>query len=191
MKMQIENLNNVKDRYKELQKNRYFHLSLTLATASIFIVFAIKPTATQAIQSYNNLQELKQLEKTLAEKKDKLEQAKALINQNQDKIELLDKAIPKDTNESIFLANLNEAAYRNQVILDNIQFTYEDKNTEEYKPLKFSASFDATYPNFQQFIESLNRFLRLVEINEVNIQENQTLKGKRIKGTITGVIFYK
>lgn len=191
MKIQIENLNNVKDRYKEIQRNRYFHLSLTLATASIFIVFAIKPTVTQAIQSYNNLQELKQLEKTLAEKKDKLDQAKSLINQNQEKIELLEKAIPKDADESIFLANLNEAAYRNQVILDNIQFNFEDKKNEGFQQLKFSASFDATYPSFQQFIENLNRFLRLVEINEVNIQENQTLKGKRIKGTISGVIFYR
>lgn len=190
--MKMENLSDIRARYKEIQRNKYFYLSLTLATSSIFIVFAIRPTVIQALETYTNLQELKEIETKLVDKNEKLAIAKSLLEQNSQKTELLNKSLPSQAEESIFLGNLNEAAYRNQIILDDIMFSFSNTNESgDYKEVPFEASFDSEYKNFSSFIKDINNFLRLVEITEIKIQENASLKGKRIKGKIAGKIFYK
>jgi hypothetical protein len=87
---------NVMLKYKDKpQVKAYLEIILSLATISIFGVFAIKPTAVTIAQLLKEIEAKKTTIATMEEKIGNLEKAQTVFNDNSGKIALLEIAIPK------------------------------------------------------------------------------------------------
>lgn len=185
--------------YSHLSKNKYFYLSLTLTTISIFIVFAIRPSVMQAILTYHDLQQLNQLQILLDDKKAELQEADAIIKNQSTEIALLSRALPTRPDESQIAKDINLMAVKNKMSLSSIRFgqavtqqaeTATDTDSD-FAIIKFELNLIGVYRDLYNFIQEFNTYVRTSKITSVKITEYKEYKGELIIITATGEAYYK
>lgn len=183
---------NFDDNYNAIKNSRYFYLSLTLAVTSIFVVFAIRPAAIEAIETYKNLQELKRIESQLEVKREQLTKAQDLMHTYSGEIQKMDEVFPYQSEESNLLSNFNQSAINNNVIIERVIF--EDEKEKEEGPFnaaQYEITIEGTYPNVEGFIGEMYDYLRLTSIDKINITPDAVFEDSRVEAVISGTFFYK
>ncbi len=183
-----------RERYKTIKNSRYFYLSLTLIITSVFVVFAIRPAIVEAIDTYNNLQDLKEIETILEEKRVKLEQARGLMTTYVVESYKLDEVFPSEPEESNLLANFSQTALSNNVVIESIVFDdSKDENTpnSEYKEATYRINIEGKYPDIEKFIAEVYKYLRITTISSVQIDLDAIFKETIVEVQLEGVYFYK
>lgn len=192
----------LKQNYRHFKSNKYFYLSLTLLTISIFILFAIRPSVTQAITTYRDLQQLKTLQSQLELKKQELQRANEIISQNPLQIELIKTALPKDPLQTQIASDVYLMATKNNMSLLNIRFTNEQnksgeakKDTQQQDPdianLYFEINLMGKYQDLFNFIADYSNYIRAGKITNIRVNENKEYKGQLINIAINGEAYYK
>jgi len=98
----------------------YLEIFLTLITVSLFGIFAIRPTL---ITIGRLLQEIKAKESTLTVMNDKVSDllvAKDLYNREEDKINLIDEAVPKSPKPDNLALQIEELTKKDGVLINNL-----------------------------------------------------------------------
>lgn len=164
--------------------NQRIVIILELLVAFGLFFWYVKPTYTMNIQTLRT--EIASQKITVATMK-KYSQQEKLLEQKQksispSNISRLLKILPTKNNTAHFLLNINSLALRSGFIIS----TFNIKNTEDnaqqdniinskqklYKTFVLSISGVGTYGSFRQFLDGLERSLRLIDITALSIKAN-------------------
>ena len=146
----------------------YLNITLTIATLSIFVAFAIRPSIQIAIKLNQDLKEYEKIDALLSEKLINLSAAKSLQDELFTEIIKLDKTIPKESLESNILKNLNYVTIKNNVQLNNINYTYNE--LANYNEVEMDISISGTYESILPLLTDIHNLLRIIVIEDLDLQ---------------------
>lgn len=111
-----------------LYKNRadvkiYLELLLSMATIVIFIIFAIKPTLTTIGKLSAEISVKQEIVTALDQKISALTTAQQLVEQNKDKIAILDQSIPHSPEVASYIKQIEVLANNHALSIDTIQLS--------------------------------------------------------------------
>jgi Tfp pilus assembly protein PilO len=163
-------------------------IAIALILAAIGIVFGyVRPQYNGAIKEKR--EELKSYEETLTMAKEleaKVSSFKARIGAlDKEDMAKLEKMLPDTVSNVNLVIDINTIAANSGLVIRDISLE-ESKpqeqgktsapasNNEPYESIDLSFSVDATYSNFQNFLNSLERSLRLVDVVAVSFTPGET-----------------
>jgi len=161
----------------------FLELFLSLATVSIFSIFALKPTGITII---GLIKEIKEKQKTLdlmTAKLNSLKQAQAVVEKEEQRIALLDTAIPTHPDPETFVKQIEGVAMTNPNSLTSFSLnevvlvgkdTKKASKEEEGLPkgaggLGFSLAFVKDYDSLLKIISNLENLRRPIKIDSLRI----------------------
>ncbi len=114
-------LENILVVYQNRQDIKIFtELLLSLASITIFAIFAIKPTLVTISSLYAEMKAKEEVVKTLDTKIENLEQARSLYESQKARIEILNQAIPSSPLPEIFVRQVEGISQRSETQLDGL-----------------------------------------------------------------------
>lgn len=173
--------------YKKREDLRsYIELVLSLLAIIIFSTFAIKPTAIAIISLNKEIRSKQETIQKMDAKISNLQKTQQLIQQEQDRIKLLDKAIPLKPEAESFIHELAGIATLNNVNIASINIenltiigqTQQKKNSSFKVPeginmITFSSSFSGEFGNLNEFINKLENFIRPLTFEQLSITKSK------------------
>jgi len=181
----------IRDYSEKPQLRAYLEIFLTLTAISLFGIFAIRPT----IKTIGLLlQEIKAKEDTLKTMNDKINNlkiAKDLYTREEDKIKLIDEAVPIQPKPDSLALQIEELAKRDSIFINNL--TIEDTqilggaNTEEDQDLSLTLSIYGNYSNLTQFSNDVEDLRRPIKFDSITISSAQTKDGKNLFMTLNNL----
>ncbi len=178
----------------------FLEIILSLATISLFGVFALKPTLltiSQLITDVNGKEEtISKMEQKIAN----LNTAQNLFFQQSENISLVKSAIPDAPDPQGFVRQIEGVANQNSVKVLGISLgevvlvgktTIKPLSEETPLPsgalgLNYSISVSGSYPNLSFFISSLENLRRPIRIDNLGITSSETETGKAIIMILSG-----
>lgn len=156
--------------YKKKKVRVYTEIVLSLLTVSFFLVFAIKPTLTTIAGLMKTIEDQKLVSKTLAEKINALGLAQTEYNLLTNDIYLINEALPKDSQISLLVKQLEVLARRSGITIETIKFDQVylkgiSSSTKETVPsVNFSFAASGEYQNLKLFLKSLSSLRRIIQV---------------------------
>lgn len=197
---------NVMQVYKKNADLRAFlEVSLSLSTVTIFLVFALKPTALTIISL---LQQIKEKQSTVASldlKTRNLQTASAVFTQYQDVIPDVNIAVSTAADPDVITKQVQGIASKDGVTIlglsiGQITIVGKDnspKKTQDYKPLAgnpkempISVSVKGDYPSLLSFTKDFENMRVVSKIDVLGINSSQTEAGHSIVAIISGRVPY-
>lgn len=168
-------------------------LLLSLGLVIFLGAFAIKPTLTTMSELIKEIEEKKELNENLQKKLAALGTAQSLYYQLEDRLTLLDEAIPSQPQLIKSLKIAEKLASDNSVIVDSIsvatipeEVTSETKGTKLSRvPLPATISVIGDYRSIRQYVEALRNVRRSFIVDSVTFSIEENRGDKKLKATIT------
>jgi len=196
---------NISALYKKRPDIRAFlEVILSLSTITVFLLFALKPTAVTIINLLQQIKERKETLSVLTQKVNDLEKVSDIIQQNQNYIPDINIAIPNAPNPGIFSEQVEGLAAKNTVNIFGISINHvplvgdlTNKDTTKYTPLPdstnempFSVSVSGKFLNVISFIHDFTGMRIATKIDTLNINSSLSDKGLTIVAIISGRVPY-
>jgi len=196
-----ELLLNIVALYKQKRDLKIFlEILLSLATISIFGIFALKPTLLTISEL---IKEIQGKEDTLAQMNQKITNiniAENLFSQEPEKISIIKSAIPENPDPQSFVRQIEGVAGKDSINILGISMgettlvgKQNTKPTNENSPLPqgalglgFSISVSGNYSNLTSFLTDFQNLRRMVKIDNLGINSSTTEKGQVIIMIISG-----
>jgi len=201
---------NIVDLYKQKKDLMMFlEILLSLATVSLFSVFAIKPTAITIIDL---LKEIKAREETIAKMDTKLTNLKSAqqnYSNEAEKIQLLDTAVPQRPAPETFVRQVQgisatDGVFLNGASVNEVTLLGEVKKRavkpgEETMPagaegLSFFLNFNSDFDSINNLLSDLEYLRRPIKITTINISKQKSEELVNISGaldfTLSGEVPY-
>jgi len=168
--------------YKKKQARVYTEIVLSLLTISFFLIFAIKPTLATIAGLMKTIQDQKLVSETLAEKINALRQAQNEYNLITGDTYLVDEALPKDTQISLLVRQLEALARRSGITIETIRFDQVNlkgppsptKEKELSPSVNFSFAATGEYQNLKLFLTSLSSLRRITLVKSFAFKSGKT-----------------
>lgn len=175
-------IKNISTFYKKRTDVRtYIDLGLSLLTITIFIVFAIRPTAVTIVEKVNELNAKKQTNNQLDAKLDSLSQANDLLLREAERLALLDQAIPLGGNPEDYVVQLDALAGQNGLSVEGMNIEgsplsvpEENSLTSQIYWFPFSITVAGEYEQLFQYLNQVENLRRPIKIESVAITESTT-----------------
>ena len=173
---------------REVTKQNLSILSITLllgGTIYVFINF-INPLLQEDKYIRRKIVETQKKIQLLQEYKSKSESLiQSYLNMGEE-VEKIHYALPNDSQTAQVLAIIDELAKRNSIFIGGL--TFQEKREKGYKILQTKLNFTTTYETGKAFLGSLERELRLIDVDKITIKtfskgKAATTKKKRGKKT--------
>jgi hypothetical protein len=194
-------LNVVAHYQKRTDLKIYMELFLSLATISIFALFALKPTLTTIAELVKETESKKETISTLDQKIESLARAQATYEQEKEKILLLETSIPKEPTPERFVRQIEALSNRDTVIVLSISLgkttilgqEQPEKTDSQLEPLpggaeelSFGINATNTYPILNTFLADMQRMRRPVKIDSLNFKLTETEEGTILMLVVNG-----
>jgi Tfp pilus assembly protein PilO len=183
--------------YKKKKVRVYTEIVLSLLTISFFLVFAIKPTLTTIAGLIKTIQDQKLVSETLAEKINALRQAQTEYNLITDDIYLVDEALPKDTQISLLVKQLEALARRSGITIETTKFDQvwikgasPTKEKETSQSVNFSFVASGEYQNLKLFLNSLSSLRRITLVESFAFKTGKTEEGSLLSLSLNGKAYF-
>lgn len=194
---------NILDLYKKKPDLRMFlEVILSLSTVTIFLLFALKPTAITIINLLKEIDEKKTTVAKLDTKLQNLTTAKAAYQAESASIPIIESAVPNLPSPDDFAGQIQGMANRNSVRVLGISIgetvivgkEEEKKNSQaDIKPLPdpardmpISISISGDYVNLISFLKDIENLRRPTKIDILGINSSKTETGNTIVVVISG-----
>ena len=192
---------NISSQYSKREDVRaYLELLLSLATVSIFAIFAIRPTLITIAQLFKEIEAKKATVAQLDQKINDLSSAQKIYDEEKNNIALLEIAVPKNPNPDSLVLQMEGAIGQNNVEVLAINVggatllgTPKEAATTKTAPLPegasslgLSLSFSSDYPALASLISDLERLRRPVKIDNLNISSSVTAEGQELILVVNG-----
>lgn len=188
----------VADFYQRKEVKAYTNLILSLITASFFAFFAIRPTLVTIASLVKEINDQKEISQRLDSKLDDLVKAQKEFATIRSKLGMINSALPKKPQPSLFLGQIELLAYENRLNLTTVQSSsiylkgtptapVKEKKTQEktlYPSFNSRVSASGTYPDLKNFLLSLNNLRISLNIEGISFQ-----KGKEKSSEILNLSF--
>ncbi len=173
------------------------NLILFLVTTIFLSIFALKPTINTILNLSQEIKIKEEFSQKLAKKIQDLEKAKTLMNQNQELLFLLNKAIPQAVEFNRFEREIHYLALQNQTSLLNLNFEKftllgesQSSNQDQPIPLAFQAKTKGVYLNLKNLLRDLIRLDRFLVLEEASFNAENNLGGSDLEVSFKGKAFY-
>lgn len=193
---------NILSLYNQRKDLRAFlELILSLSTITIFVLFALKPTALTIISLNNQINSKKETLAALNQKISDLQTANNVFNQNQNLIPDIDAAIFTSPEPDTISKQILGLATKDSVSLLGVsigQIVIIGKagvinNTSDVKPLPekaqsmpISISVRGNYSSIISFIKDFESLRIPIKVDSLTINSSQTQEGNVIVAVVTG-----
>jgi Tfp pilus assembly protein PilO len=168
---------------------KYLEIGATFSLITIFLFFAIKPTAT-AISTL--VGEIKSKELNIKNMKNKiidLMKAQDLYSQVQEKYSLVDSSFPSNQRLYQVASNFSTVSQQSSVANSKLFFNLNTADTEKSntsESYKVVLSGTGQYPSILEVIKKLASTRRLVDIKSIQISNSDELNNKNVlPGSVT------
>lgn len=159
----------------------YLEILLSLATISIFSIFALKPTLLTITVLVKEIDSNKSTLARMDEKLKEINQAKELYDAKIKRIELLKSAIPNKPNPDLFLrqieglsgklaVNVESLSMGSVVILGNQEDNNQSKTSPKKDRLSFILNLNSDYASLVSFLSEAENMRRPVVIDSLNLK---------------------
>lgn len=173
----------------------YLELMLSLGTIVLFSAFAIKPTILTIIEINN---EIKSKEETLTKLQKKivdLRSASSLLQRESENLNLIDQAVPNNTELEKIIEQLETTATNSGVTIGSIGSSElllkgsleKTKTTNETKPLPEGANelpititARGDYPNLMAFSKAIENLRRPIRIDTYLFSASKSIEETKI-----------
>jgi hypothetical protein len=177
---------NIYTLYKKRQEIRTFlELSLTLATTSIFIVFAIRPTTLTIIDLVKQIKERQETVAKMDTKIKNLRTAQTILSQEQNRIKLLESAVPSAPEPASFtrqvegFSNQSGSTIQNITVSKTVLFDSKGETPAQKKKndnfpqsaqsLGFSSGFSGNFESIDNLLKSLENMRRPIKFDSLTL----------------------
>ncbi|MCX6704994.1 MAG: hypothetical protein NT162_01510 [Candidatus Woesebacteria bacterium] len=185
---------------KRADLRAFLEIILSLSTITVFLLFALKPTAITIIDLLQQIKEKQAALSGLTKKVNDLRVASGLLQQNQALIPDINIAVSTLAKPNILAGQVLGLSAKNSV--DILGFSVNqitlvgvttNKSTPEFKPLPgnakeipFSISIRGTFPNLISFIKDFENLRISPMMDTLGINSSVTDKGLVIVAVISG-----
>lgn len=144
---------NIADLYKKRQDVKMFlEVILSLGAIIIFSLFALKPTATTIAKLIRDIDDKKKTLALLDQKIADINKARSVLSQNQQKIQLLNQAIPDGASLDTFAAQIESVSTTGPATIlgasaDEVLLVGTSKKTANKNDLKLPAGIEGINVN--------------------------------------------
>lgn len=173
--------------YQKKKVRVYTGIVLSILTTAFFLFFAIRPTVTTIASLIKEIKEKKEIAAKLQNKINALNSAQSEYQQVEKDLFLVDEALPKNANLSLFIRQLEALTSKNNVAVQSIHFeetilkgkealpeamkTKEKVEKKEIFPgMNFSLAVAGDYRHLKSFLGFLSSSRRLVLIENFSFQ---------------------
>lgn len=194
---------NISSQYSKREDVKAFiELLLSLATVSIFAVFALRPTLITIAQLFKEIEAKKAIVVQLDEKIKNLSLAQENYEAQKESVALLEIAIPANPNPDSFIKQLEGVVGRNAVEILSINLgqatllgtpkkvsdlvTQNEPLPEGASGLSFTINASSAYPTIASFLTDLEALRRPVKIGTVSINSSITELGRELILVVAG-----
>jgi hypothetical protein len=196
---------NIAASYKKRPDVRAFlEVILSLTTITVFLLFALKPTAVTII---NLLQQIKERQATLSvltQKVADLTAASTIIQQNQNNIPYINIAVPDVPNHDIFSGQVEGLAAKDSVSITGLSIPkipilgdLTNKATGKFTALPgganempFTISISGNFNSVSSFIHDFDNMRIATIIDTLGINSSKSDEGLTIVAVISGRVPY-
>lgn len=190
---------------KTPQGHSFAWVSLTVFTVSFFLVVAIRPTILTIAKLSREIKEKELADKQLDEKIKSLVEAQKIYAQYSQKIAMLDEALPQRSQFPAFAYFLEQVGDSLQITLDSLSFgkieiigkpaAVQNKDNVPYSKISFSVSTSGNYQNLKTFMETLENYRRLINIEATNFseikQKEESSPGQTLSLILSGSAYFE
>lgn len=194
---------NISSQYSKREDVKAFmELLLSLATVSLFAIFALRPTLITIAELYKEIEAKKATIVQLDEKIKNLSLAQENQERQKDNIALLEVAIPPNPNPDSFIKQLEGVIGRNTVEILSINLgqatllgtpTQQELGSLVSEPLpegasglSFSINASSGYPTLASFLADLEALRRPVKIDGFSLNSSEGELGRELILVVTG-----
>jgi hypothetical protein len=197
---------NISALYKKRADIRAFlEIILSLSTITIFISFALKPTALTIISLLREIQEKKTTVSALTQKVNNLQTAGRILGDSRGLVPSIDQAVSTNPNPDVFSKQISGLASKNATTVLGISFgetvlvgTLPTKKTSSEikslpsgsKEMPFSISLKGDYLGIISFINDFNNSRIASRVDSLGISSSETDTGRVIVAIISGRVPY-
>jgi Tfp pilus assembly protein PilO len=175
-------------------------LFLSLATVSLFGIFAIRPTLITIAELLKEIESKKQIISTMNEKIQNLNQAQSLYDEEKQNIDLLKSAIPKEAEPDRYVRQIEGVVSQNPVTILSLSLgktnllggetsaaTSADNAPlpEGASGLSFTINASSDFPVLALFVSSLESLRRPYQLDSLVINTSETETTKELILVIT------
>ena len=181
--------------YQKRQDLKVFmELFLSLATISIFGIFAIKPTLVAMAELIKEIEGKRQILSIMKQKIENLNRAQVLYEEERANIDLLKLAIPKKGEPEALVRQLEGVASQNPVTILSLSMgkvnilgdgTLDTSTKLDVLPvgaegLTFSLSSTSDYPLLASFVQAMEGLRRPYKLDTLYINTEESEAGREL-----------
>lgn len=152
----------------------YTQVVLSLLATSFFLFFAIKPTLVTITGLLREIKDKKLVVQKLEEKIEQLSLAQREYQLIQPELYLLDQALPKDSQISLLIKQIETLALKSGVIPEVVQYASVNlkgvPQSDKPEEISFSMTMAGGYQELKVFIESLTKLRRVILIKDFSFK---------------------
>lgn len=180
-----------KNLFRDVKKNKYFELLpdfkaektkkitmliLTLVALSFFGLFAISPTLSAIAKLQKELEDNKFIDQQLQTKINNLSTLQQKYSTIQSDLPFIYSSVPKAPETPLLLAEIQGLANQFNLKITSLQaFEAEvekkQNDKKEYSSFMFGISIDGSYENIKNFINSIIKMQRVINVEVLSIEE--------------------
>jgi len=180
----------------------YLELIMSLATITIFAIFAIKPTILTIIELNKEIQTKEKTVAGINQKLIDLEKANDIMQNEAEKLAKIEIAIPGSASPENMILEMERLANKNSLKILNLSMSdviiigkekakkKSGENVEklplEANELPFNVSFSGTYQGFVSLISDIENQIRPVKIDSLTINSSVNEEGKVLSLIVAG-----
>lgn len=173
---------NLRALYQKKPVRDFTFLVLSLLTAALFGFFAIKPSLRTIGGLVKEIKDKGLASEKLEEKINLLSLAQREYGEVQPELPTVYAVLPKKTNFSQLVKQLEYLAGENKILLLNLRIQRASLFGEEKReltPLQFSLNLGGEYKNLKGFLEDLEKLDRIVTIEGLDFSKKKVTTGEK------------
>jgi len=183
---------NIRSFYGQKKVRVYTEIVLSFLTTAFFLFFAVKPTLITITGLVKEIKDKRMVAQKLEEKINNLNIAQREYFAIQEDLYLVDQALPKDSQISTLVKQLEVLTIKNNVSLEGIQYSsvmlVGGPKREETEKIEFKLSVKGSYQDLRNFLLSLNKLRRILIINAFGFRRGKTEESLFL--SVDGEAFY-
>jgi Tfp pilus assembly protein PilO len=182
---------------KQEKSQKFFGVVLTLCVLSFFGFFAIKPTVSTILKLRKEIEDNKFVLSQLENKIRNLSGLRKQYSILQEDLPIITSAITMQPDAQILLAQIQAIAQNSNISIKSLQnseveIERNDATPEkDYYPYAFSISGAGSFENISKFMKTLTNMERIVNIDNISINNTSNQNSNSSEFNIQGTTFFK
>lgn len=173
-----------------------FELIITIVVVMFFALFAIRPTLLTMSDLIKEIEDKRALEQALEQKIAALSTAQTEYLAVQNRLPLLDEALPSDPNVIQALNIIEKIASDRQVAITNVGIPElpdhlapgdgsTDSDSLQRQNLILKVTLASDYLTIQEFIKDLQNSRRMIVVDAIDYNVNENQANKSLRAVVT------